>query len=122
MQRRGHNRRGSLYGRFGGSVGRRADCRMLAGRGSRISRRRLAAAEKRIAAAKRIADETEDKFLLSEVVPAPSRAEDRLYYEFMLIQGRAAIERAEAAGRDAAEYREYIQEWVHEIKVPITAA
>ncbi len=78
--------------------------------------------KKRIAAAKRIADETEDKFLLSEVVPAPSRAEDRLYYEFMLIQGRAAIERAEAAGRDAAEYREYIQEWVHEIKVPITAA
>lgn len=76
--------------------------------------------KKRIKAIRVIADETEDKFLLGEIVPEPRRIEDRLYYELMLLQGRAAIDRVQTAAAEQAEYYDYIQEWVHEVKMPLT--
>lgn len=77
--------------------------------------------KKRIAQAERTAEATEDKFLLCEVIPEPQKIEDRLYYELMTLQGAAAIARVTQAEKEKAEYYDYIQEWVHEVKIPITA-
>ena len=77
--------------------------------------------KKRVTRLRKIAAETEDKFILGEVVSEPPRTEDRLYYELMVLQGRAAIERVFRAEKEKAEYYDYIQEWVHEVKIPLTA-
>lgn len=77
--------------------------------------------KKRIAQVAQTAAETEDKFLLCEVIPEPQRSEDRLYYELMTLQGSAAIARVTQAEKEKAAYYDYIQEWVHEVKIPITA-
>lgn len=71
---------------------------------------------------KRTAGELQDKFLLCEVISRPQRSEDALYYELMLLQGRAAIERVKRAEREKADYYDYLETWVHEIKTPIAAA
>lgn len=75
----------------------------------------------RVERAKRIADETADKFLLGEIAEEPRRIEDRVYFELMTLQGRAAIARVHEAEKQMSEYYDYVQEWVHEIKIPITA-
>lgn len=77
---------------------------------------------RRVARVRAVALSAEDKFMLSETVPAPSRVADRLYYEVMLMQGRAAIARVSEAESRMREHRETVEEWVHEIKIPITAA
>lgn len=77
---------------------------------------------RRVARVRAVALSAEDKFMLSETVPAPSRVADRLYYEVMLMQGRAAIARVSEAESRTREHRETVEEWVHEIKIPITAA
>lgn len=77
---------------------------------------------RRVARVRAVTLSAEDKFMLSETVPAPSRVADRLYYEVMLMQGRAAIARVSEAESRTREHRETVEEWVHEIKIPITAA
>lgn len=76
---------------------------------------------RRIVKIKKAADETADKFLLSEVVESPHGSSDSLYYELMVMQGRAAIGRVACAEREKAEYYDFLQNWVHEIKTPIAA-
>lgn len=78
--------------------------------------------KKRIENIKKTARKAEDKFLLSEIAPEPRRSEDRLYYELMIMQGKAAVDRVTEAEKEKAEYYDYIQEWAHEIKTPIAAA
>ena len=77
--------------------------------------------KRRVARVRSVVLSAEDKFLLSEIVPEPTRVEDRLYYEIMRLQGRAAIERVSAAEAAAEERKEDIEEWVHELKIPLTA-
>lgn len=77
--------------------------------------------KRRVARVRSVVLSAEDKFLLSEIVPEPTRVEDRLYYEIMRLQGRAAIERVSAAEAAAEERKEDTEEWVHELKIPLTA-
>lgn len=77
--------------------------------------------KKRIADIKKTVAEAKDEFLLSELIPPPLRSEDRLYYEIMLVQGKAAIDRVSSAEKEKADYYDYISQWVHEIKTPIAA-
>lgn len=77
---------------------------------------------RRIVKIQKTAYGTEDKFLLSEIAPKPQKSEDSLYYELMILQGRAAIDKVTRAEKEKSEYRDYLQQWVHEIKTPIAAA
>jgi len=63
----------------------------------------------------------DDKYLLSALISKPFKSEDRLYYELMLIQGKAAIEKVTSAEKEKEEYYEYLESWVHDIKTPIAA-
>ena len=62
------------------------------------------------------------KYLFAECVPPPKNLYERRLLALTRRAGRAmtgAVSDAEASQR---EYREYVEQWVHEIKAPITAA
>lgn len=80
-----------------------------------------AAARARVKRMRALCASVRDKFLLSEIVPAPRGIGDRLYYELMLLQGRAAIGRVSAAERRVRERADETDEWAHELKIPLTA-
>lgn len=67
-------------------------------------------------------EELDKPYLIAEVMEASPRLDDRLYREALRISNRSIIERVhelETAGKD---YKEYIESWVHEVKLPLTAA
>lgn len=64
----------------------------------------------------------EEKYLLCELLEKPTFAEGAFYRETTRALGRAMTGRVADARRDMADYREYIEGWVHEAKTPIAAA
>ena len=69
-----------------------------------------------------IMDSLDRKYLFTECVPPPQKLYERRLFDLTRRAGRdmtGAVSDAQAAQR---EYREYVEQWVHEIKAPITAA
>lgn len=64
----------------------------------------------------------DEKYLFAECAPKPQGMYERRLFDLMRRSEKAmlgAVSDAQAAQR---EYREYVENWVHEIKTPITAA
>ena len=70
--------------------------------------------------AEHILEQTDQRFLLGELLPSSPYLEDRLYRELILQSNKSVIERIRKIEDAQKEYREYIESWVHEIKAPIT--
>lgn len=66
----------------------------------------------------RILENVDRRYLLGELLPASFRLEDRLYRDMIRRSNKSVIERLR---RMEDGQREYIENWVHEIKAPITA-
>jgi signal transduction histidine kinase len=62
------------------------------------------------------------KHLLSEVVETPDFYEGAILYDALKAVGKSANDEIAKHRLIAAEYREYIELWVHEIKTPIAVA
>ncbi len=71
--------------------------------------------------AKKILDQTEQRFLLGELMPPSPRLEDRLYRDLIRRSNQSVIERIRRIEGERQEYREFMEHWVHEIKAPVTA-
>lgn len=67
-------------------------------------------------------DALEEKYLLCELLDEPTFAEGAVFCATMRALGKSMTERVNSAERDMAEYREYIETWVHEAKTPIASA
>lgn len=67
------------------------------------------------------ARQLEERYLLPEILPPPVTAEEEVYRRLMQLAEKSMLEKIAAAERERKEYREYIEQWVHEIKTPITA-
>jgi len=79
-------------------------------------------AKKRLNELQAIMGELDQRYLFTECVPKSHNLYERKLFDLLRLSGKSMIEAvsdAQAAGR---EYREYIEQWVHEIKTPITAA
>jgi signal transduction histidine kinase len=59
------------------------------------------------------------KHLLAEVVERPDFAEGQILYETLRAAGKAMNDEIARYRLSAAEYREYIELWVHEVKTPL---
>ena len=68
-----------------------------------------------------LSEQLEERYLLPEVMERPSRADDQVFYRLLKMSGKSMLEQVSEAKREQAEYREYIEQWIHEIKTPITA-
>lgn len=60
-------------------------------------------------------------YLISELLPESWRLEDRLYGELLKTSNKSVIDEIHALEKEQAEYREFIENWIHEVKVPLTA-
>lgn len=58
-------------------------------------------------------------YLLPELLEKPDFAEGQSVYETMLVMERSMAERIQKYEENNREYKEYIELWVHEIKLPI---
>ena len=68
-----------------------------------------------------LAEQLEERYLLSEVMEKPERADDLVYYRLLKLAGKSMLEQVNGVRRERTEYKEYVEQWVHEIKTPITA-
>ena len=62
-----------------------------------------------------------ERYLISEVLELPEQAEDQVYYQLLKMAGKSMLEQIGEVRRERLEYKEYIEQWIHEIKTPITA-
>ena len=62
------------------------------------------------------------KYLFAECVPPPKNLYERRLFDLTRRAGRAMTGAVSDAQAQQREYREYVEQWVHEIKTPITAA
>ena len=46
---------------------------------------------------------------------------DQVYYQLLKMAGKSMLEQIGEVERERLEYKEYIEQWIHEIKTPITA-
>lgn len=66
-------------------------------------------------------DQLEEKYLPPEVMDMPERAEEQVFYQILKMPEKSMLEKIGGIYRERQEYKEYIEQWVHEIKTPITA-
>jgi signal transduction histidine kinase len=71
--------------------------------------------------AEQILEEMDQRYLLGELLPDSPQLEDRLYREMMRRSNKSVIERIHQMEVEQTDYKEYIENWVHEIKAPITS-
>jgi len=69
-----------------------------------------------------ILDGLDEKYLLSEVIAKPRREENLVYYNILKKVNKSMLENVANARIASVDYKEYIESWVHEIKIPITSA
>ena len=68
-----------------------------------------------------MAEQLEERYLLPEAMGIPERADDQVFYQLMKMAEKSMLERIGVIQRERKEYKEYIEQWIHEVKTPITA-
>lgn len=66
-------------------------------------------------------DNLTEKYLITEVMPKPRRAERLAYYRILKKANKSMLENISTIKQQQIDYKEYIESWVHEIKIPITS-
>lgn len=68
-----------------------------------------------------MAEQLKQRYLIAEIMEQPLRAEDQVFHRLLQLAGKSMLEEIGAVTRERTDYREYIEQWIHEIKTPITA-
>lgn len=76
---------------------------------------------RRIKRLERMAQQMEESYLLGELLPEPQDVVERAYFDVMKTVSRSAIGKVEDAQRAQEEYMDYVEQWIHEVKTPLTA-
>src|SRR5699024_2034422 len=66
-------------------------------------------------------EQLEERYLLPEIMQEPERADEQVFYQIMKMSEKSMLERIGEMQRERKEYKEYIEQWIHEVKTPITA-
>lgn len=69
----------------------------------------------------KIMDNLQEKYLISEIIDKPRREENLAYYRILKKANKSMIENVNDVRRSKRDYKEYIESWVHEVKIPITS-
>ena len=68
-----------------------------------------------------IIEHLDEKYLISEVMEKPKRQGNIAYYKILKKATKSMLEKVSKVIETQREYKEYIESWVHEIKIPITS-
>ncbi len=66
-------------------------------------------------------EQLEERYLLPEIMQEPEKADEQVFYQIMKMAEKSMLERIGQVQREQKEYKEYIEQWIHEVKTPITA-
>lgn len=66
-------------------------------------------------------DNLDKKYLISEVIDKPIYLEAEPYYNLLKKSGKSMREEINSIKNERKEYKEYIEQWVHEVKTPIAS-
>ncbi|MBD5458353.1 MAG: HAMP domain-containing histidine kinase [Lachnospiraceae bacterium] len=66
-------------------------------------------------------EQLEERYLIAEIMEVPERADEQVFYRVMKMAEKSMLEKINEIQRERKEYKEYIEQWVHEAKTPITA-
>lgn len=69
-----------------------------------------------------IMDKLPEKYLITELWQKPRCAEKLAYYKILKRANKSMLENVTDIKEKQKDYKEYIESWVHEIKIPITSA
>ena len=67
-------------------------------------------------------DELNEKYLISEIIKTPSFIEGKILKETIQDTGKSMLENVNYYKNIQEEYKEYIELWIHEVKIPIAAS
>ena len=67
-----------------------------------------------------VMDALDQKYLFAEITNAPTSELEKAYFELMKTALKAMTDEVSQSNRLNREYREFIEQWIHEMKVPIT--
>ncbi len=66
-------------------------------------------------------EQLEERYLIPEVMAVPKRSDDQVFYQILKMTEKSMLEEIGEIQRERKEYKEYIEQWIHEVKTPITA-
>ena len=66
-------------------------------------------------------EQLEERYLISEIMAMPEKADEQVFYQIMKMAEKSMLEKIGEIKRERKEYKEYIEQWIHEVKTPITA-
>lgn len=66
-------------------------------------------------------EQLKERYLIPELMKVPERADDQVFYFLLKAAEKSMLEQIEEIERERTDYKEYIEQWIHEIKTPITA-
>ncbi len=66
-------------------------------------------------------EQLEERYLIPEIMTIPEQADDQVFYQIMKMAEKSMLEKIGAIQNERKEYKEYIEQWIHEVKTPITA-
>lgn len=66
-------------------------------------------------------DNLDKKYLISEVIAKPVYLEAEPYYYLLKKAGKSMREEINSIKNERKEYKEYIEQWIHEVKTPIAS-
>lgn len=65
-------------------------------------------------------DALEPKYLMAEIADAPDSALEQVYFALLRTALKSMTDQVAASRRQTREYQEFLEQWVHEIKLPVT--
>lgn len=68
-----------------------------------------------------LTEQLEEKYLIPEVMTVPEQADEQVFYQILKMAEKSMLEQTGKIQRERKEYKEYIEQWIHEVKTPITA-
>lgn len=63
----------------------------------------------------------DQKYLICEMLDRPGTSVERQYHSILHAACKSMLEKVNSLKNSQREYKEYIEEWIHEVKTPITA-
>lgn len=63
-----------------------------------------------------------EKYLISEIINTPDFTEGKILKEVIQETGKSMLENVNIFKRNQEDYKEYIELWIHEIKIPIATS
>lgn len=76
--------------------------------------------QKRIRSLLSTLDSLDQKYLLTEIAGKPETELEKVYFHLLKTALKNMTDEVATSRRASQEYRDYIEQWIHEIKVPIT--